>query len=196
MLIYLFIIILLKTYFKSYYKKYDYHSLFRSFFCFGISTLSLLTTILYWNNLILNPFDSNWLSIHINKLMLTYMLYDTAYYIYSNKYRIDLLIHHIICIGFFGIYYNKLLLTFCSINEIISAFNWIGILYPNYSWIGKLIRLYSILFVRLFVWIYTLYFIHNDIFIFYIGLLFVSIFIGLDLYWISIILNNYFNPNK
>lgn len=196
MIIYLLFIILFKTFFKLHFKKYDYHSLFRSFFCFGISTLSLLTTVLYWNDLILKPFDTNWISIHINKLMLNYMIYDTLYYIYSKKYRIDLIIHHIICICFFGINYDKLLLTFCSINEIISSFNWIGILYPKYIWIGKFIRLYSILFIRFFVWLYTLYFIRNDTNIFYLGLIFISVFIGLDLYWIWIIISNYFNTQK
>lgn len=167
------------------------HSLFRSFFCFFISTLSMGSSIINWNHLITNPLDSTYLSTIINKLMLAYMIIDTGYFVLEKNIRLELLFHHMICIGLYGFFWDKSLLSFCSISEILSAFNWIGILYPNHEWSIKLFRLYAIIFIRLGVWIWTLGILSNHNYYYWIGIIFVFIFICLDCYWVWIIISNY-----
>jgi len=205
MIFHLFIIIIFQKYIKTIFKKFNYHELFRSFFCFIISTLSLITCFLYWNELIINPLGSRWISSNINKFMLSYIGYDTLYYLNSNNYRIDLLIHHVICGIIFAFYYDKLLLTFCSINEIISAFNWVGILFPHLLITSKIIKLCLIVFVRFVVWAFVLFLLNSSISMnLGLGLTLMGInigvytiipivlfFIGLDFYWIYIIVKNF-----
>jgi len=170
----------------------DLHSLFRSFFCFIISTLALFYSVSEWNNLIINPLTPTFLSLSINKLMLSYMLIDTGYFILNKKIRIELIFHHVICIGLYGLYYDKGILAFCTCAEILSAFNWIGILYPELEWSIKLFRLYSIISIRLYIWIFTLFFLFKYTFLYWFAFIMVIIFICLDCYWIWIIISNYF----
>lgn len=192
MIFYIIFLLIFRNLIKIFFINYDYHSLFRSFFCLSISALSICTSIYNWNNLIINPLGSNKISNQINKLMLTYMLFDLVYFAYKNNYRIELVIHHILCFIIFLFFSDSCILTFCSINEILSAFNWIGILFPKYEWANKLFRLFSIIFIRLFIWLYTLSFLQNSDTYFNIGLFIISIFILLDIYWTFIILYNYF----
>ena len=124
-------------------------------------------------------------------MMLCYMLIDTGYFLYKQKYRAELMCHHIVCIGLYGFFYDKCILSFCACNEILSAFNWIGIIYPNLEWTSKFFRLYSILFIRLFVWVYTLFFLYNIKYVFELAFGFILIFIFLDIYWTWIIISNY-----
>lgn len=194
LIIYIILIILFKQIINNYFsKKIDTHSLFRSFFCFFISTLSIFFSINNWNNLLIKPLESTNLSIIINQLMLAYMLVDTFYYclILNKNIRKELILHHIICICLYGIFYDKLVMSFCSLGEILSAFNWIGIIYPKYEWTIKLFRLYSILFIRFFVWTFTLVFLYKYTYLFWLGLVGVITFICFDCYWIYIILLNY-----
>jgi hypothetical protein len=167
------------------------HSLFRSFFCFFISTLSMGSSIINWNHLITNSLNPTYLSTIINKLMLAYMIIDTMYFIFEKNIRLELLFHHTICIGLYGFFWDKSILSFCSISEILSAFNWIGILYPNYEWSIKLFRLYAIIFIRLGVWICTLGILSKYTYYYWLGIIFILIFICLDCYWIWIIIANY-----
>lgn len=193
MIFYPGIIIIFKLVINKLFKNIqDSHALFRSFFCFFISTLSLFYSVCEWNNLITNPLASSFLSLGINKLMLSYMLVDTGYFLFNKKIRIELIFHHAICIGLYGIYYDKGILAFCACAEILSAFNWIGILYPEIEWSIKLFRLYSIILIRFYIWIFTLYFLSkfNYLFLFTLGI--VIIFICLDCYWVWIIISNYF----
>lgn len=193
MIIYLEFVILFKLFVNKYFINIENnHSLFRSFFCFFISTLSLFNSIIEWNSLILNPIGSTYLSVIINKLMFSYMLIDTFYFIYNKNIRIELIFHHIICIIFYGLFYDKAILSFCSCAEILSSFNWIGILYPEIEWTNKLFRLYSIIFIRLFIWIYTLVFMSKFTYYYYITICLTIIFICLDCYWASIIISNYY----
>lgn len=198
MFLYFILLIIFRNILKIFFINYDYHSLFRSFFCLFISCMSISISIYNWDKLIINPLDSNIFSIQINKLMFNYMLYDLIYFIYKKKYRIELIIHHILCLLIFYIFYNKNILTFCSINEIISAFNWINILIPKYNYICKILRFFSIIFVRSFIWIYTLAFLQNiSKFISYLSHFFIFIFLILDIYWIFIIFkNNIFDKKK
>lgn len=191
LIINIIIILLFRKIIKTIFRKFDYHTLFRSFFCLIISTLSMGISILNWNLLLSNPLETNNLSIFSNNLMLSYMIIDTIYFIYKQNYRRELMIHHIICLIIYTFFRDTCILSFCSINEILSSFNWVGIIYPNLDWISKIFRLYSILFIRLFVWIFTLIFIHKITNLFYIGFILVFIFICLDIYWTWIIIKNY-----
>ena len=100
--------------------------------------------------------------------------------------------HHIICIILYGLCWDKILLSFCASGEILSAFNWIGIMYPKYEWSIKLFKLYSIIFIRFGIWIYTLFFISKYVYLYWIGFFILFFFICLDCYWICIIISNYF----
>ena len=194
MIFYLVTIILFKIIINKIFKNVNStHVLFRSFFCFFISTLSLFYSVYDWDNLITNPLSSSFLSLVINKLMLSYMLVDTGYFILGKNFRIELLLHHIICIGLFGLFYNKKILAFCACAEILSAFNWIGNLYPELEWSIKLFRLYSIVLIRFYIWIFSLFLVYNHIFLYQFALAFVLfiIFIGFDCYWTWIIISNY-----
>lgn len=185
------IILVFKKLIKMLFKSFDHHILFRSFFCLFISTLSMGISIINWNILLKNPLETNNLSLVSNNLMLGYMIIDTIHYLYKQNYRIDLLLHHFVCLLIFGLHLDKNILSFCSINEILSSFNWIGIIYPNLEWISKILRLLSILFVRLFVWIFTLFFLSNSQpRIFQIAFILVFFFVCLDVYWIGIIIKN------
>ena len=196
LLICIFFILLFRKVIKKIFYKYEYHSLFRSFFCSFISTLSIGTSIINWNLLLTNPIDNNNLSLIINNLMLAYMIIDTSYYLIKKNYRVELILHHLICLFIYGFYRDKCILSFCSINEILSSFNWIGIIYPNLEWVSKLFRLYSIVFIRLFVWVFTLLFLYKLDFIFQFACGFIFAFICLDIYWSWIILSNYFKLLK
>ena len=184
------ILILFRQIIKSIWTNYDYHSLFRSFFCFIISSMSLFTSIIYWNDLITNPFDYNLSSYIINNFVLYYMVVDLVYFIYTKKIRIELILHHIMCFLLFNFFSEYFILTFCTICEIISAFNWIGILFPNYEWISKFIRLFCIILVRLWIWIFIII-LSYDYNGFYICLFLVLFFIFLDIYWLYVIYINY-----
>lgn len=194
MLLNLIILIILLIFRFSIKKKFitlDYHSLFRSFFCFGISMGSIGTSIIYWDDLVINPLSSNIISNIINNFMLEYMVLDLIYFFYSNKIRPELIFHHIISgiLYYFGS--NYIILTFCSICEILSAFNWISILFPNYEWAAKIFRLFAILFIRLWIWLFTISLFYKYKSLFYFVFLIVSLFICLDCYWLYIIYSNY-----
>jgi hypothetical protein len=192
MIFFLGIIILYKFIINNIFKNnVDTHQLFRSFFCFFISTLSMGSSIINWSYLITNPLNPTFLSTIINKLMFSYMIVDTIYFVLEKNTRFELLFHHVICIGLYGFFWDKSLLSFCSISEILSAFNWIGILYPKHEWSIKLFRLYAIIFIRFGVWILTLGILSKYTYYYWIGIPFVLIFICLDCYWVWIIISNY-----
>lgn len=198
-LIYLAIIIFYKYIINIFFlKTNNSHTLFRSFFCFFISTLSLCFSICYWSHLLSNSLETTYLSSVINKLMLAYMLVDTFFITTADvkELRIELIFHHAICIGLYGLFYDKAILAFCALGEILSAFNWIGIIYPQHEWSVKLFRLYSILFIRFFVWTFTLVFLRHYYWLFWFGFIGVMIFFTLDCYWAWIILSNYFKYKK
>lgn len=198
-LIYLAIIIFYKYIINIIFFKTDNsHTLFRSFFCFFISTLSLCFSICYWSHLLSNSLETTYLSSVINKLMLAYMLVDTFFITTADvkELRIELIFHHAICIGLYGLFYDKAILAFCALGEILSAFNWIGIIYPQHEWSVKLFRLYSILFIRFFVWTFTLVFLWHYYWLFWFGFISVMIFFTLDCYWAWIILSNYLKYKK
>lgn len=195
LLVYLGIIIIFKQITDNFFfNVQNKHSLFRSFFCFFISTLSLCFSVCYWNHLLLTPLDSTYLSTIINQLMLSYMLVDIIYLAITTnikEIRIELIFHHVICICLYGAFYDKSIMAFCALGEILSAFNWIGILYPQYEWSIKLFRLYSILFIRFFVWTFTLVFLYRYNWLFWFGFISIIFFIILDCYWIWLIISNY-----
>jgi len=193
MISYLFLVILFKLIINKYFVDIqDNHSLFRSFFCFFISSLSLFNTIINWNYLMITPLETTNLSLIINKLMFSYMLVDTTYFVISKTIRIELILHHIVCMVFYGLFYDKSILAFCSTAEILSSFNWIGILYPKLEWSIKLFRLYSIVMIRLFIWLYTLFLVAKYTYYYKIATIVIIFFISLDCFWASIIISNYF----
>lgn len=199
---YLFVLIIIFKYIIKYlFSKFKYsntntHSLFRSFFCLFISTGSMGICILNWDNLIQNPTGFNYYSSLINRLMFNYMLYDTIYFFYKKQYRLELLIHHLICAIIFGMYWDKFILTFCTINEILSGYNWIGLINNKFEWLTKLLKLYSLIFIRSGIWINTLFMLSKSKEYYQMGLIVIGIFVCLDLYWIGIILYNFFNSTK
>jgi hypothetical protein len=153
--------------------------------------MSIGISVLNWNLLLTNPLGIDNLSLFVNYMMLSYMIVDTIFYLYKKNYRLELMFHHIICLFVYGFFFNKRILSFCAINEILSSYNWIGILYPNLEWISKLLRLYSIIFVRLFVWIFISVFLYQYQYIYQFAILLIFIFICLDIYWTCIIIKNY-----
>lgn len=199
LLFYLAIIVIFKQIINNIFKNtVNKHSLFRTFFCFFISSLSLCFSIYHWQHLLSNSLEPTYLSFIINKLMLSYMLVDTFFITTTDvkELRIELIFHHAICIGLYGLFYDKAILSFCALGEILSSFNWIGIIYPQYEWSVKLFRLYSIIFIRFFVWVFTLVFLRQYLVLFWFGLLGVIIFFALDCYWAWIILSNCFKYKK
>ena len=191
-LIYLGFIILFKQMVDNYYKNIIMsHGLFRSFFCFFISTISLCFSIYNWDHLLYSPLEPTNFSIIINKLMLSYTLVDTTYFVITKQTRYELILHHLVCIFLYGLLYDKSIMAFCALGEILSAFNWVGILYPQYEWSVKFFKLYSILFIRFFVWGYTLFLLYQNTFLFLAGLVVVLFFFILDCYWAGIIITNY-----
>lgn len=200
-LFYLIIIVMFKYTIDMFFSKKNLnnsHALFRSFFCFIISTLSLCFSICHWSHLLVNSLESTYFSSIINKLMLAYMLVDTTFITMGDakELRIELIFHHAICIGLYGLFNDKAILAFCALGEILSSFNWIGIIYPQYEWSVKLFRLYSILFIRFFVWTFTLVFLHQYYWLFWFGFMSVIIFFAIDCYWTWIILSNYLKYKK
>lgn len=192
MIIYFLILFILRKLIKNIFRKKEYHTIFRSFFCLFISTFSIGISVLNWKHLMTTPLEPNYYFCIINKFMLSYMLIDTLYFVSMQQYRIELMIHHILCLLLYGFNLNKSILAFCAINEILSSFNWVGIIYPKFEWMSKLFRLYSIIFIRLFVWIYTLVFLYPFTYYYQIALFIIFIFISLDFYWTWIIISNYF----
>jgi len=187
-------LVLVREYFKNKFNNLDYHSIYRSWFCLLISILSSCTMFINWDTFIENPLITNSFSYILNTFMIVYMGYDIICFLINEKLRIDLLCHHILCLIIFIFYREHLLLTFYSICEVISAFNWIGIIYPNYNWITRILRAGSIIFVRLWVWIFGLKIMYSTEY-FNIILLYTIIFITLDMYWLSIIYNNFKKRN-
>lgn len=186
---------LIKNYFLKNTKKFnarDLHTLFRSFFCFFISNISLIFSIIYWNKLINYPLEKKFFSSIINNLMLSYMIIDTGFFIINKETRIEIILHHVICIILFGFFDDKSILAFSSIGEMLSSFNWIAVLYPHHEWIVKLYKLYTIIFVRFFIWTFCLILINKYKWFNLLSYLIAIIFYLLDLYWASIIIFNFF----
>ena len=195
-LIYVFNIFFFRKIIKSLFKNYDYHSLFRSFCCFIISLLSIGISLINWNLLLLNPLEKTDYSVICNKIMLAYIIVDTSYLIFTDNKRKELILHHIICFIVYFILWDKFILSFLAINEILSSFNFMSILNPKYDFFNKIFKLYSIIFIRLFVWLYTLLFLSKYPIYFIITIILVSIFVCLDCYWASIIISNFFSIKK
>jgi hypothetical protein len=86
-------------------------------------------------------------------------------------------------------YKNYFIMTYGSIAEIISAMNWLSLINKKYNKITRLFRIFSIIFVRLPLWINIINLFSNteyNILSIYI----MSIFIGLDIYWLKVIYSN------
>lgn len=168
------------------------HALFRSLFCLFISCFALIISAIYLQDIINNPIHNsitNYYSYNINKFMMSYLSFDLLYFTYYNQLfsRIELTFHHIICLFILFFYSNSNLITLCTICEILSAFNWIGLLFPAFEYLCKYIRIFCILFVRFPIWFIVFLIIPFNIF--YYLLLFT--FISLDIYWLYIMYINY-----
>jgi hypothetical protein len=168
----------------------DYHSIYRSIYCLLITIFSLYQTSCNWNELKQFPMlHATHSSLIINNFMFVYMIYDIWYFYYSKKIRYDLLFHHILCMISFYNYKKYFIMTYGSIAEIISAMNWLSLINKKYNYLTKLFRIFSIIFVRLPLWFNIINLFsntENNITSFYI----MSIFIGLDLYWLKVIYSN------
>lgn len=193
LLVYIIIVLFFRKIIKFLFKHHNYHTLFRSFFCLVVSTGSIGFSLVSWDSIVSNPLGSSQLSQFINLLMLSYMLVDTIYLLIKPPYRFELLLHHFICVIIYSMYSDYQILSFCAGCEILSAFNWVGIIFPNIEWTSKMFRLYSILFIRLFIWIYTMIFLTNVVvgFRYWIVMILLGIFLLLDIYWLWIIVKNY-----
>ena len=182
-------LLLIKNYIKIKFPNLDYHSIYRSLFCLFISISSCFTIFFHWKTFLSNPMAYTLESYLINMFMIFYMGYDLVWIFVKKRFRFDLVIHHVLCIICYYIYSSHILLTYYAINEVISAFNWISLIYPNYDWIVRILKLASILFVRLFVWINGLVLMHNTE-LFTTLLVITLLFISLDVFWITIIVGN------
>ena len=182
-------LLLIKNFIKIKFPDLDYHSIYRSLFCFFISTFSCFTIFINWDIFITDPLAYTLQSYIINTFMVVYMGYDLIWIFVKKRFRLDLFIHHILCLIGYIMYGQHILLTYYAINEIISAFNWVSLVFPNYDWVVRILKLISIIFVRLFVWINSLILMYNTEY-FYIILIFMIGFISLDIFWITIIIGN------
>ena len=184
-------LLLIKNYIKLKFPDLDYHSIYRSLFCFAISTLSCFTIFLEWNTFISDPMAFTLQSYLINTFMVVYMAYDLIWIFVKKRFRFDLFIHHVVCLIVYMNYRSHILLTYYAINEIISAFNWVSLVFPNFEWLIRILKLCSILFVRLIIWINGLVLMHNTEF-FNIILVCTTLFLSLDIFWITVIIGNIF----
>jgi hypothetical protein len=182
-------LLLIKNYIKITFPNLDYHSIYRSLFCLFISISSCFTIFYHWETFKSNPLAYTLESYLINMFMIFYMGYDLIWIFVKKRFRLDLVIHHILCIICYYKFSSHILLTYYAINEVISAFNWISLIYPNYDWVVRILKLASILFVRLNVWINGFILMYNtDMFTTLI--IFTLLFVSLDIYWVTIIVGN------
>jgi hypothetical protein len=181
-----------RQFIKKNFSDKDYHSIYRSIYCLLITIFSFYQTNYNWKELKQFPMmNATYSSLLINNFMFVYMIYDIWYFFYSKKIRYDLLFHHILCMIAFYNYKNYFIMTYGSIAEIISAMNWLSIINNKYNYLTRLFRIFSIIFIRIPLWLniinlfkYTEYNISSCCIM--------SIFIGLDIYWLKIIYNNIF----
>ena len=200
----LVILIFCRQFIKKNYSNKDYHSIYRSIYCMFITIFSLYQT--YYNFTELKQFPllkATNTSLLINNFMFVYMIYDIWYFFYSKKVRYDLLLHHILCLIAFYNYKNYFFMTFGSIAEIISAMNWLSLIKKKYINITRYFRIFSIILVRLPIWLIFINLFKNTEYI-YTSSICMLIFILLDIYWLNVIyinmnkvyINNYIKINK
>jgi hypothetical protein len=186
------ILLFIRNYIKYNFANIDYHSLYRSLFCLCITIFSSYTIFLNWDQFILNPECTSLLSYILNIFMLFYMLYDLIWIFIKRKFRLDLIIHHIFCLFIYYNYYSYMCVTYYIINECISAFNWVTIIFPNNNKLIKIInyyRLFSIIFIRFWIWLGGLYMFTNC-FLYTTMCYSLIMFFSLDLYWTILIIKN------
>ena len=183
-------LVFLREYIKNKFGDKDYHSIYRSFFCFLITIMCGLYGLSYYQYFAVNPYYSDGYSYVINTVMIAYMIYDIVYFFYSYKFRYDLLFHHVISLIGFICYRKYFFITFCCVAEIISALNWLYLINEKYTYFVKIFRGLSITIVRIPLWISILkvFYPINKLICF--GIL---IFIFLDIFWLYIIYTNFKN---
>lgn len=191
-MIYHFCFVLFLKVFVKYIFINSNHALFRSLFCLFISCFSLFISSVYIWDIIENPIENtiiNYYSYNINKFMISYLSFDLIYFAFYNELftRLELTFHHIVCLFVLYFYSKSNILTLCTICEILSAFNWLGLLFPAFEYLCKYIRVFSILFVRLPIWM-LVFLILPVKFVYYLILM---SFISLDIYWLYIMYINY-----
>ena len=184
------ILMFCRQFIKKNFEDKDYHSIYRSIYCLLITIFSFYQTSCNWTELKQFPMlNATRSSLIINNFMFVYMIYDIWYFFYSKKIRYDLLFHHILCMIAFYNYKNYFIMTYGSIAEIISAMNWLSLINKKYNYLTRLFRIFSIIFIRIPLWLNIINLFKNtehNISSSYI----MSIFIGLDIYWLKIIYNN------
>lgn len=174
---------------KNYFDK-DYHSIYRSIYCLLITIFSFYQTSSNWTELKQFPMlNATHSSLLINNFMFVYMIYDIWYFFYSKKIRYDLLFHHILCMIAFYYYKNYFIMTFGSMAEIISAMNWLSLINKKYNNLTRLFRIFSIIFIRIPLWLNIINLFKNTEYNILSSCI-MSIFIGLDIYWLKVIYNN------
>ena len=183
-------LVFLREYIKNKFGDKDYHSIYRSFYCFLITIMCSLYGLSYYKYFAINPYYSDGYSYVINTVMIAYMIYDIIYFFYSYKFRYDLLFHHIISLIGFICYRKYFFITFCCIAEIISSLNWLYLINEKFTNIVKVFRGLSILLVRIPLWIGILQVFYPINKLICFGIL---IFIFLDIFWLYIIYINFKN---
>jgi hypothetical protein len=169
-----------------------------------ITIFSFSQICINWNILKHNPLlEVDTTSLIINNFMFVYMMYDIWYFFYSKKIRYDLLFHHLVCL--FAFYYFKqyFVMTFFTMAEIISSLNWLSLINNKFINFTRSFRMFSIILVRLPMWLITINLYKNTIFA-HLSLFFMMLFILLDIYWLKVIYcnmndlrgNNYIKKNK
>lgn len=179
---------------KYYFSDKDYHGIYRSFFCLFITIYCTLISYTHWNILLNELYYISKYTIFTRDIFISYLILDLLYMIVKKQYRMDLLIHHVESLHIYFLFGDSLCCTFILISEIISAFNWINLIDFKYSELNRSLRLLSIVCVRSFVWIFSMYKIYNsDLPFKYYILCNEPLFICLDIYWLSIMYSNIIN---
>ncbi len=139
-------------------------------------------------NLFITQTDFNYFDIRI--LFLNYIIFDILYMCRLIQIRMDLFIHHIICLfGFFLIWDKPFLLEYVLLLELISSLNFVKYIFNSkynelivYYWKGI-----TILFIRFpfhIQYLRNYLYFKETIFKIYFPIIYFSLVI-LDLYWLK-----------
>jgi len=194
MIQYILCLIIFQRIIKYFFSDKDYHGIYRSFFCLFITIYGTIISYTHWNIILNAPDFENKYTNFNRDIFLSYLIFDIIYMCIKMDFRIDLIFHHLEC---FHVYYfkgNCILTTFLVTGEILSAFNWLNLINYKLTSLNRLLRLLSIIFVRSFLWIFTIYHIYiTPCTIRTYTLVNTPIFILLDIYWLSVMYGNIIN---
>ena len=133
-----------------FFKKYNYHEIFRSFSCLIITFVSLFLLLNNYDNLYIEY--TNDTIIKFNNFIIHFLIYDIFKLIYHKNTRNDLYIHHMITIYAYYIY-GGVISLFCGLAEIYSSLNWLKFIDTDkkFNLVNEKFK-FGTLFFRFIIW--------------------------------------------